>query len=330
MRASHMVMIAALVVGCSGPAAQTPSAGAGPGAEPAPQPAPQPTVDLSGSWSDRDTDQATAALARDFVAGGWLGPRGTDGAAPRVAVGNLINRSAEHINYIRFGERMRAALKQAGKVTVADKAPLELQLAMVTGGDLAGDTELKDYMVVATLTDRNSGEQLWVGTFRRRKLVKRVSRGEDRPPRTTVRLLGADDVVDLSGMLTGHDLATLGAQAGADLLVRLRTIEPPPVLKIRPIANRTSMHVNRIYIIASLRAAIVGKGKARVVSGSGTGLAPTHIVSGALTSASEKVGAEMVSMYQLSLDAVAVDSDAKVWVFTRRVKKVTPAPAPSQ
>jgi uncharacterized protein (TIGR02722 family) len=76
------------------------------------------TIDLSGRWNDADSRMVAEDMIRDCLDRPWL-ERFTDthgGKRPTVIVGQVRNRSHEHINVQTFVKDLERALINSGRV----------------------------------------------------------------------------------------------------------------------------------------------------------------------------------------------------------------------
>jgi penicillin-binding protein activator len=74
-------------------------------------------IDLSGRWNDSDAQQVAAAMIADIVARPWLGDfTGENKRKPVMIVGEVRNRSSEHIDSLVFTKSLERELINSGKV----------------------------------------------------------------------------------------------------------------------------------------------------------------------------------------------------------------------
>ena len=74
-------------------------------------------VDLSGRWNDTDAQQVAQAMITDIVARPWLGDfTSENNRKPVVIVGEVKNRSSEHIETLVFTKSLERELINSGKV----------------------------------------------------------------------------------------------------------------------------------------------------------------------------------------------------------------------
>ena len=81
------------------------------------------TIDLTGKWNDTDSRLVAQEMVKDALAGGWYNKYAADKKTPTVVVGEIRNKSHEHISTETFVNDMQRALINSGKVEfVANKA----------------------------------------------------------------------------------------------------------------------------------------------------------------------------------------------------------------
>jgi penicillin-binding protein activator len=74
-------------------------------------------VDLSGRWNDTDAQQVAQAMIADIVARPWLSDfTGENQRKPVLIVGQVRNRSSEHIETLVFTKSLERELINSGKV----------------------------------------------------------------------------------------------------------------------------------------------------------------------------------------------------------------------
>jgi uncharacterized protein (TIGR02722 family) len=75
-------------------------------------------TDLSGRWNDTDSRMVAEAMIGDLLSRPWLDDyRSQNGRKPVVIVGNVRNKSSEHINTDVFTKDIERELINSGKVT---------------------------------------------------------------------------------------------------------------------------------------------------------------------------------------------------------------------
>jgi uncharacterized protein (TIGR02722 family) len=163
---------------------------------------PTAVTDLSGRWNDTDSRLVAEEMIRDVLASPWLADRGS---RPVVVLGRVENRTLEHIATDTFLRDVERALASSNRVVVVagpgDRDPLRQERAeqqvyarpstraaerAETGADLMlngvisaiedreGGRQVFYYQVDLSLTELESGEKVWLG---QKKLKKVVGRG---------------------------------------------------------------------------------------------------------------------------------------------------------
>jgi uncharacterized protein (TIGR02722 family) len=75
-------------------------------------------TDLSGRWNDTDSRMTAEAMIQDLLSRPWLGEFGRmTGKKPIIIVGQVRNKSSEHINTDVFTKDIEKELLNSGKVT---------------------------------------------------------------------------------------------------------------------------------------------------------------------------------------------------------------------
>jgi len=81
------------------------------------------TIDLTGKWNDTDSRLTAEEMVKDCLNGAWYNKYAANKATPTVVVGEIRNKSHEHISTETFVNDMQRALINSGKVDfVANKA----------------------------------------------------------------------------------------------------------------------------------------------------------------------------------------------------------------
>jgi len=74
-------------------------------------------IDLSGRWNDTDSQMVANAMISDVVQRPWIGDFvGANNRKPVVIVGEVKNRSSEHIETLVFTKSLERELINSGKV----------------------------------------------------------------------------------------------------------------------------------------------------------------------------------------------------------------------
>ncbi|HUU39770.1 MAG TPA: penicillin-binding protein activator LpoB [Desulfatiglandales bacterium] len=168
------------------------------------------TIDVSGRWNDADSRMVSEEMIQDCLDRPWLERfRGSHGGnIPTVIVGQVKNRSHEHINVQTFVKDLERALINAGRVQfVASKEERtgvreeRLDMAqhasedtmkgpgeeigadfMLTGSintirDEAGGKAVMFYQANLELVDMANNLKVWIGEKKIKKLIKRPGLG---------------------------------------------------------------------------------------------------------------------------------------------------------
>ncbi|MGB0390883.1 MAG: penicillin-binding protein activator LpoB [Salibacteraceae bacterium] len=87
---------------------------------------PNTQMDISGRWNDTDSRQVADEMTSDVLSRPWLARfnEANDGAAPVVIIGDVINKSHEHIASETFIKDIERAFVNSGKVRLVENAAL--------------------------------------------------------------------------------------------------------------------------------------------------------------------------------------------------------------
>jgi penicillin-binding protein activator len=85
---------------------------------------PNTAADLSGEWNSIDSKQVADEMIKDAMTMPWVASymRAHQGASPTVKLGNVVNKSTEHINTRTFLQDMANAFTRSGTIQVAMSA----------------------------------------------------------------------------------------------------------------------------------------------------------------------------------------------------------------
>jgi penicillin-binding protein activator len=164
------------------------------------------TVDLSGRWNDTDSRLTAEEMVKDCMAAAWYSKYKGSNKTPTVIVGQIRNKSHEHISVETFINDIQRALINSGKVEfVADKTERDqireekgdqasnaaVQTRQVSGeesgaelmliGDLnsivdkEGGKSVVFYQINLELVEIESHKKVWIGDKKIKKLVERSS-----------------------------------------------------------------------------------------------------------------------------------------------------------
>ncbi|MFC1500911.1 penicillin-binding protein activator LpoB [Elusimicrobiota bacterium] len=165
-------------------------------------------IDLSGNWNDTDSQLVSTAMVGEALTMPWVNDyKASNGRKPTVIVGNVRNKSHEHINTETFIKDLERALINSGKVTFvasseqraeirqerieqAQHASMETakSAGMESGADFmlkgqintimdeAGKTSLKYYQIELELISITNNEKVWMGQKKIKKIVQKKKR----------------------------------------------------------------------------------------------------------------------------------------------------------
>ena len=155
-------------------------------------------TDPSGHWSGANSRGVSQAMVSQFMQAAWLSSFRArhPGEKPRIAVGNILNKTRDHIPINTLIADLKTTIARSGKAKVADgicnqvrkKRDKQAQSTCKTPGKVRGaDYILKGtidslidhsngvttvyYQVVLALIDVKTNEQVWMGS----KKVKKVT-----------------------------------------------------------------------------------------------------------------------------------------------------------
>ena len=167
---------------------------------------PAAVTDLSGNWNDVDSRLVASELINQSLAAPWARQYADahGGAAPTVIIGDLRNRTYEHIAVGTFVKDLERAYVNSGVVRIvaskeeragvrderadqqANAAPetrarnaRKLGAQYMLQGDLeeiidgAGREQVRYYQVDVSLVDLESNAKVWVGQHKIKKYVQR-------------------------------------------------------------------------------------------------------------------------------------------------------------
>jgi penicillin-binding protein activator len=81
------------------------------------------TIDLTGKWNDTDSRLVAEEMVKDALSGAWYAKYAANKTTPTVVVGEIRNKSHEHISTETFINDIQRALINSGKVEfVANKS----------------------------------------------------------------------------------------------------------------------------------------------------------------------------------------------------------------
>ena len=166
--------------------------------------APNTTMDLTGKWNDTDSRLVAEEMLKDSLDKPWLTAYADKGVRPVVIVGQVVNRSHEHINTQTFIKNLERSLINSGKVDfvasseerdqIRDERDSQGENASVytakvnqeeTGADLMligsintivdqeGKEAIVFYQTNLELIDIQSNRKVWIGEKQIKKYVER-------------------------------------------------------------------------------------------------------------------------------------------------------------
>ncbi|HKP94706.1 MAG TPA: penicillin-binding protein activator LpoB [Fibrobacteria bacterium] len=166
------------------------------------------TIDLTGKWNDTDSRLVAEEMVKDATNGAWYAKYAASKTTPTVVVGEIRNKSHEHISTGTFINDIQRALINSGKVEFvankaergqirdektdqADNASVETRQSageesgaklMMIGElnsivDQEGGKAVVFYQVNLELVEIESHKKLWIGD---KKIKKYVERSETR------------------------------------------------------------------------------------------------------------------------------------------------------
>jgi uncharacterized protein (TIGR02722 family) len=165
---------------------------------------PNTQIDLSGRWNDTDSKLVAEEMIGDVLSKPWLVRFETaNSARPVVIIGDVVNRSHEHISAETFIKDIERAFINSGKVRVVENAQFreklreELesqqtyaseetrkQLAKELGADFImfgtinstvdelGKEKVVNYKTNLEMVDLQSTEKVWIGDKEIKKYIK--------------------------------------------------------------------------------------------------------------------------------------------------------------
>lgn len=165
-------------------------------------------IDLSGRWNDTDAQQVAEAMIGDVLSRPWLSDFNmAAGRKPVVIVGEVRNRSDEHIETLVFTKSLERELINSGKVRFVagaaerqgvrtEKQDQQLEASEATmkrlGQEMGADfylsgviTSVTDavdgqrvvfYKVNLELINIESSEKVWIGDKQIKKVIEQSKR----------------------------------------------------------------------------------------------------------------------------------------------------------
>jgi hypothetical protein len=166
---------------------------------------PDTTTDLSGKWNDTDSRLVAQKMIEECLSRPWMSRYSGNSINPRIIVGNVRNKSHEHINVETFikdlerelinsgkvefvaskqeriqireekrdqmmGNASEETMKEAGKETGAD---LMLIGSVNTIADQEGNKRVMFYQINLELIEIETNRKLWIGDKKIKKYITR-------------------------------------------------------------------------------------------------------------------------------------------------------------
>jgi uncharacterized protein (TIGR02722 family) len=163
-------------------------------------------IDLSGKWNDTDSRLVAEEMVRDALKAGWYAKYDAAKTLPTVVVGEVRNKSHEHIATEAFIKDIERSLLNSGKVEFvankAERAELRGEKADQAGNasvesrqvageesgaqlmligsldsivDKEGGKSVVFYQVDLSLVELGTHKKVWIGDKKIKKFVERSS-----------------------------------------------------------------------------------------------------------------------------------------------------------
>ena len=164
-------------------------------------------IDISGKWNDVDAQTTAQAMIKECLEAPWYAEwRAQTGKKPVVIVGNVVNKSHEHINTETIINELERALINSGQIRFVANDAVRAQLRaerramrdwsnpatikklrnelgadfMLVGSintiiDKEGGREVKYYQVDLKLINLETNEIVWIGQHKIKKYITRSS-----------------------------------------------------------------------------------------------------------------------------------------------------------
>jgi uncharacterized protein (TIGR02722 family) len=168
---------------------------------------PNTQTDLSGKWNDTDSRLVAEEMLNDCLTRPWYDKYSGSGATPTIIVGEVRNRSHEHISIETFVKDIERTLINSGKVEFVANKTERVQLREEKGDQMAGNASEETmkvaggetgadlmllgsintiadqegnkgvmyYQVDMELIEIESNRKLWIGTKKIKKFITRSS-----------------------------------------------------------------------------------------------------------------------------------------------------------
>ena len=131
-------------------------------------------TDITGRWNDTDSRQTATAMIQDLLTKSWIGNFVSDnGRKPFVIVGDIRNKSSEHIPVATFVKDIEKELVNSGQVSFVasareregvrdERMDQQSYSSMETAKELANE-QAADYMlqgVISSIVDSFEGQKV--------------------------------------------------------------------------------------------------------------------------------------------------------------------------
>jgi penicillin-binding protein activator len=164
------------------------------------------TIDLSGRWNDTDSRLTAEEMVKDCMGAAWYTKYATAQKTPTVIVGEIRNKSHEHISAETFVTDIERSLINSGKVEfvankgerdqIRDEKGDQASNASVTTRQMSGEESGAQLMLIGdinSIVDSEGGKsvvfyqinlklieieshkQVWIGDKKIKKFVERSS-----------------------------------------------------------------------------------------------------------------------------------------------------------
>jgi uncharacterized protein (TIGR02722 family) len=165
-------------------------------------------LDLSGRWNDTDSQMVSAAMIKDCMSFPWSASfsAANPGEKPTVIVGQVLNKSYEHINTETFIKDLERAFIMSGRVRVVSSDQFrnrargeraqqaegwtdpktmasvgnELGANFMLFGEInsildqAGGQQVVFYQINLELHELTTTEKVWIGDKKIKKMISRA------------------------------------------------------------------------------------------------------------------------------------------------------------
>ncbi len=168
---------------------------------------PNSQIDMSGNWNDADANQVARVMIQDCMSRPWANKfKQKSGRDPIVRMGQIMNRTPEHINVRFYAKQLEAEILNSGMATVvADQDEAEAQRderddqakhasddTVKSHGEESGSDylirgrieaqndaidgqEVRAYVVTMELVDSQSNAKVWMKVHSIKKVINRAT-----------------------------------------------------------------------------------------------------------------------------------------------------------